>query len=337
MSFIRFLKDKILLIILSLFGIATIETLLLAYKLGIGIRIYICIAPIILLVISIIVEYENRKKFYNNLNQNMNELEDKYLIAEVTETPDFIEGIILKETMQETERSMIEKINKYKNLQEEYTEYIELWIHEIKTPIAAGKMIIENNKTEFTKSIEEELDKIENYTEQALFYARSNTVEKDYCITKSSLKEIINLSVMKNKSGLLSNRINIKLDDLDKIVYTDSKWAVFIVNQIIQNSIKYSKIENKEINIFAKDEQEKVILYIRDNGIGIIEGELNRVFDKGFTGTNGRIQNNKSTGIGLYLCKKLCSKLGIGIELDSKKDIGTEVKITFPKNSYTDF
>ena len=178
MSFIRFLKDKILLIILSLFGIATIETLLLAYKLGIGIRIYICIAPIILLVISIIVEYENRKKFYNNLNQNMNELEDKYLIAEVTETPDFIEGIILKETMQETERSMIEKINKYKNLQEEYTEYIELWIHEIKTPIAAGKMIIENNKTEFTKSIEEELDKIENYTEQALFYARSNTVEK---------------------------------------------------------------------------------------------------------------------------------------------------------------
>ncbi len=337
MSFIRFLKDKILLIILSLFGIATIETLLLAYKLGIGIRIYICIAPIILLVISIIVEYENRKKFYNNLNQNMNELEDKYLIAEVTETPDFIEGIILKETMQETERSMIEKINKYKNLQEEYTEYIELWIHEIKTPIAAGKMIIENNKTEFTKSIEEELDKIENYTEQALFYARSNTVEKDYCITKSSLKEIINLSVMKNKSGLLSNRINIKLDDLDKIVYTDSKWAVFIVNQIIQNSIKYSKIENKEINIFAKDEQEKVILYIRDNGIGIIEGELNRVFDKGFTGTNGRIQNKKSTGIGLYLCKKLCSKLGIGIELDSKKDIGTEVKITFPKNSYTDF
>lgn len=337
MSFIRFLKDKILLIILSLFGIATIETLLLAYKLGTGIRIYICIAPIILLIISIIVEYENRKKFYNNLNQNINELEDKYLIAEVTETPDFIEGIILKETMQETERSMIEKINKYKNLQEEYKEYIELWIHEIKTPIAASKMIIENNKTEFTKSIEEELDKIENYTEQALFYARSNTVEKDYCITKSSLKEIINLSVMKNKSGLLSNKINIKLNDLEKIVYTDSKWAVFIINQIIQNCIKYSKIENKEINIFSKDEQEKVILYIRDNGIGIIEGELNRVFDKGFTGTNGRIQNKKSTGIGLYLCKKLCSKLGIGIELDSKKDIGTEVRIIFPKNSYIDF
>lgn len=337
MSFIRFLKDKILLIILSLFGIETIETLLLAYKLGTGIRIYICIAPIILLVISIVVEYENRKKFYNNLNQNINELEDKYLIAEVTETPDFIEGIILKETMQETERSMIEKINKYKNLQEEYKEYIELWIHEIKTPIAASKMIIENNKTEFTKSIEEELDKIENYTEQALFYARSNTVEKDYCITKSSLKEIINLSVMKNKSGLLSNKINIKLNDLEKIVYTDSKWAVFIINQIIQNCIKYSKIENKEINIFSKDEQEKVILYIRDNGIGIIEGELNRVFDKGFTGTNGRIQNKKSTGIGLYLCKKLCSKLGIGIELDSKKDIGTEVRIIFPKNSYIDF
>ena len=137
----------------------------------------------------------------------MEELEDNYLISEIINAPDFIEGKILKETLQDTGKAMIENVNKYKNLTEDYKEYIELWIHEIKTPIAASKMVIENNKTETTKSIEEELDKIENYIEQALFYARSNTVEKDYIITKTNLKEIVNLSILKNKSSLLSNKI----------------------------------------------------------------------------------------------------------------------------------
>lgn len=337
MNFKSFIKDKILLCFLLLFGIATIEIFLIPYPFGNFIKIYIPVAIIFIYIIGLSIEYFMKQRFYKDLEDTLNNLDDKYLISELIKVPSFIEGKILKDLLEQINKSMVENVNKYKYKQEDYKEYIELWIHEIKIPIASSKLIIENNKNQTTKSIDEELQKIENYIEQALYYARSNTVEKDYCITKSSLKEIINLSVMKNKSGLLSNKINIKLNDLEKIVYTDSKWAVFIINQIIQNCIKYSKIENKEINIFSKDEQEKVILYIRDNGIGIIEGELNRVFDKGFTGTNGRIQNKKSTGIGLYLCKKLCSKLGIGIELDSKKDIGTEVKITFPKNSYTDF
>ena len=299
-------------------------------------RIYIGLAPIILLIVALIIEYGKKKRFYDTLKQNMSELDDKYLISEIIDTPDFFDGKILKETLQDAGKSMLENVNKYEHLQEDYKEYIELWIHEIKTPIAASKMIIENNKTETTKSIEEELDKIENYTERALFYARSNTVEKDYIITKSNLKEIVNLSILKNKSSLLSNKINIDLHDLEEIVYTDSKWTVFIISQIIQNSIKYSKNENRKIEIYAKSKNEKVILYIKDNGIGIKKGEITRVFEKGFTGTNGRVQNKKSTGIGLYLCKKLCNKLGIGIELNSEQDEGTEVRIVFPKNSYTE-
>ena len=299
-------------------------------------RIYIGLAPIILLIVALIIEYGKKKRFYDTLKQNMSELDDKYLISEIIDTPDFFDGKILKETLQDVGKSMLENVNKYKHLQEDYKEYIELWIHEIKTPIAASKMIIENNKTETTESIEEELDKIENYTERALFYARSNTVEKDYIITKSNLKEIVNLSILKNKSSLLSNKINIDLHDLEEIVYTDSKWTVFIISQIIQNSIKYFKNENRKIEIYAKSKNEKVILYIKDNGIGIKKGEITRVFEKGFTGTNGRVQNKKSTGIGLYLCKKLCNKLGIGIELNSEQDEGTEVRIVFPKNSYTE-
>ena len=335
MKFGEFIKEKILLIFLVLFIIASSEILLLPYpQIVIFVRLYIAICPVIIIGIDIVVEYRKKSNFYNELKNNLEKLDNKYLISEIINTPDFIEGKILKNTIQETGKSMLENVNSYKQLQEDYKEYIELWIHEIKIPIATSKLIIENNKNEITKSIDEELDEIENYTEQALFYARSNTVNKDYVVTKSNLKEIVNEAILKSKRALLSNKISIELNDLEKEVFTDSKWATFIINQIIQNSIKYSKKEDKKIQLYAKSNNENIILYIKDNGIGIKKGEITRVFEKGFTGENGRIINKKSTGIGLYLCKKLCDKLGLGIELNSEKDIGTEVRIIFPKSSF---
>ena len=335
MKFGEFIKEKILLIFLVLFIIASSEILLLPYpQIEIFVRLYIAICPLIIIGIDIVLEYRKKSNFYNELKNNLEKLDNKYLISEIINTPDFIEGKILKNTIQETGKSMLENVNSYKQLQEDYKEYIELWIHEIKIPIATSKLIIENNKNEITKSIDEELDEIENYTEQALFYARSNTVNKDYVVTKSNLKEIVNGAILKSKRTLLSNKISIELNDLEKEVFTDSKWATFIINQIIQNSIKYSKKEDKKIQLYAKSNNENIILYIKDNGIGIKKGEITRVFEKGFTGENGRIINKKSTGIGLYLCKKLCNKLGLGIELNSEKDIGTEVRIIFPKSSF---
>lgn len=334
MKISSFIKEKILIIFLTLLGIAMIEVLLLVYNINIVIRIIIGIIPIILSTIAFSIEYYNKRSFYNLLKENMEVLEEKYLISEIIDTPDFIEGKILKEIIQETGKSMLENVNKYKYLQEDYKEYIELWIHEIKLPIAASKMVIENNKNEVTKSIEEEIDRIENYTEQALFYARSNTVEKDYTITKFNLQETVNSIILKNKTILISSNIVLDLHDLEKEVYTDSKWISFILNQIIENSIKYLKEENKKIEIYAEEKKEKVILYIKDNGIGIKKGEITKVFEKGFTGDNGRIIGKKSTGIGLYLCKKLCNKLGLGLELNSEKGIGTEIRIVFPKGSY---
>lgn len=336
MKFKDYIKDKLLLIILLVLAILSIETLLLAYQILPIIRIYIAVILILVVAIAMGIEYYKKKNFYNKLKQDLEELNEKYLISEIINTPNFTEGKILKEVILETGKSMLENVNIYKNIQEDYKEYIELWIHEIKIPIATSKLIIENNKSNVTRSINEELDKIDNYTEQALYYARSNDANKDYIITKTSLKEIVNMAVLKNKTNLLNNKVTVNLQEgLDKEVYTDSKWAVFILNQIIQNSIKYAKEADKTIEIFSEEKKEKVILYIKDNGIGIKKGEITRVFDKGFTGENGRIIGKKSTGIGLYLCKKLCDKLGIGIELNSKQNVGTEVRIVFPKNSYT--
>ena len=334
MNFKLFFKEKAITILLLLFGIITIEIFLMAYNVGMFIKIYIPLIIMGLYIISIIIEYFKRKKFYDNLLNMLEELDEKYLITEIIKTPNFLEGQIFKNSLEQIDKSMLENVNKYKYMTEDYKEYIELWIHEIKIPISASKMVIENNKNAITKSIDEELDKVENYIEQALFYARSNTVEKDYYIRKVVLKEIVNESIKKNKSSLIQEKISIDIHDLDIEVNTDNKWIVFILNQIIQNSIKYRKKENSVIEIYANQGKENVILYIKDNGIGIKQGEITRVFEKGFTGTNGRLSNKKSTGIGLYLCKKLCNKLGIGIELNSVQNEGTEVKLVFPKNSY---
>lgn len=334
MDFKLFFKEKAITILLLLFGIITIEIFLMAYNVGMFIKIYIPLIIMGLYMISIIIEYFKRKKFYNNLLKMLEELDEKYLITEIIKTPNFLEGQILKNSLEQIDKSMLENVNKYKYMTEDYKEYIELWIHEIKIPIATSKMVIENNKNAITKSIDEELDKVENYIEQALFYARSNTVEKDYYIRKVVLKEIVNESIKKNKSSLIQEKISIDIHDLEIEVNTDNKWIVFILNQIIQNSIKYRKKENSVIEIYANQGKENVILYIKDNGIGIKQGEITRVFEKGFTGTNGRLSNKKSTGIGLYLCKKLCNKLGIGIELNSVQNEGTEVKLVFPKDSY---
>ncbi len=337
MKFKTFIKDKFIQICLILFSLFTIEIFLMIYPIGKFLKIYIPTCILSFYFASIIIEYINKNRYYKKIFKLLYELDDKYFINEITEKPNFVEGEVMNEILEEVNKSMIENVNKYKYSLEDYKEYIEMWIHEIKLPIATSKMIVENNKNEVTKSINEEIDKIENYVEQALFYARSNTVEKDYYIRKTSFSEIVNEVILKNKSFMLEDKVSVNLHDLNLSVNTDSKWIVFILNQIIQNSIKYKKLnENLEIEIYANEGKENAILYLKDNGMGIKQGEVPRVFEKGFTGTNGRIINKKSTGIGLFLCKKLCDKLGILISISSEENIGTEAKLVFPNSSYID-
>lgn len=335
MSFFKFLKEKLVLIFLMLFSLITIEIFFMIYPFGNFIKIYVFLVIFVSFLLGLLYEYYFKKKYYDNLYKVINQLDEKYLITDIISKPDFVEGEILNDILSIVDKAMHENVNKYKYLQEDYKDYIELWIHEIKIPIATGKMIIENNKNNITKSIGKEFDAIENYTEQALFYARSNMVEKDYYIRKCCLKDIVNESIKKNKTALIQEKIEINTHDLESVVNTDSKWIIFILNQIIQNSIKYRNRDVlSNIEIYSAMRKDSVVLYINDNGIGIKKGEVARVFEKGFTGSNGRLSGKKSTGIGLYLCKKLCDKLGIAIELDSSLGKGCCVKIIFPNSSY---
>lgn len=331
MRLIDYIKDKYKEIIFSILSILIILGLLLIFKINNMIIFFIIVILSINNITIFIYNFLKRKLFYNNTKKLLDNIDQKYLITEMIKEPNFIDGKIFLEYLYEIDKSMHEHVNKYKINSKDFIEYIELWCHEIKTPLATTNLIIENNNNEITLSIKEEIDKIDNFIEQVLYYARSGNVEKDYIIKKTNLKDIVNTVVKRNKKDLISKKIKVEISDLN-IVDTDSKWIEFILNQILINSIKYSKEKDSIIKIYSSENKNNVVLYIEDNGIGIDSNEIDKVFDKGFTGTNGR-KKYKSTGIGLYLCKKLCDKLGHNISLTSKKDEGTKVMIVFPKSS----
>lgn len=330
MKFNQYLKDKVISIIIEIVTLLFVIFVLATFKINHSLIAFIVIVLLIAFFFSLIIEYARKNSFYKTVTKSIKEIDKKNLVFELIDEPGFCEGQVLYETLAEASKSMNDQIAMYKNTSLEYREYIETWVHEIKTPIAAIKLITQNNKNSVTKSIEEEIFKTESFIEQALFYSKSNTLEKDYIIREVSLDECVKSLIKKYSKSLIGNRFSIEMKDLNMNVFTDSKWIDFILGQIVTNSIKY-KSENPKISFYTLSMSNSIVLIIEDNGVGIEEKDIKRVFDKGFTGQNGRVYA-KSTGIGLYLCKKLCNKMGLSISLSSKKDEGTKVSIVFPKS-----
>ncbi|MBE6054188.1 MAG: HAMP domain-containing histidine kinase [Clostridium sartagoforme] len=328
-----FLKSRLAVIFLNLISLITLLVFLFSVGNTFDTLKIISVTWIIILVTFLFFQYKNRKAFFIEISSSIDNLDKKYLISEIINKPIYLEAEPYYYLLKKASKSMREEINSIKNERKEYKEYIEQWIHEVKTPIASIKLIEENNKTDISRSVLQELEALERYVEQALFYARSEEVEKDYLIKEMSLEKCINKVIIRNKQIFILNNIDVEIDTIDKNVYCDSKWLEFIVNQIVVNSSKYRNSENPKLKIYTEDIKNGIQLIIEDNGLGIPEGEINRVFEKGFTGNKGR-SNNRSTGIGLYLCKKLCNKLGLDIFIESKENLYTKVIIVFPKGSF---
>ena len=229
---------------------------------------------------------------------------------------------------------MAEKIKEYSISMTDFKEYIEMWIHEVKLPLASINLIIHNHKELSDKKIVEQLKRIDDDVEQVLYYVRSENAEKDYLIKETDLSKVISNVAMKNKDILLENKIDFIVEVDNQRVLTDSKWLEFIVNQIVSNSIKYirNSVEHL-IKITAEENNKSIILNIYDNGIGIEKSDIPKVFDKTFTGNNGR-KIETSTGMGLYITKQLCKKLGHKITIDSKENEYTKVSILFNKDDF---
>ncbi|WP_277668856.1 sensor histidine kinase [Caproiciproducens galactitolivorans] len=331
MNFVDFLKDKVFSVLFVV--LSSLFAVVLMNMLGVGAYATGFITGLFLLgqAAALGMEYFQKKTFYNELFQHLEKLDKKYLLSELLDEPSFLEGKLLYEVEKTTNKAMNDEIARYRLASREYREYIETWVHEVKTPISSSKLIIENNRNKITLNLNEELSKIENYVEQALFYSRSNSVEKDYVIKQTTLKELVNSSLKKYSVLLIESKVHVETSALDKTVFTDVKWTDFMIGQILMNSIKYRK-GNPFLKICGLQNENSVTLIIEDNGIGIPKKDLGRVFEKGFTGENGR-KIAKSTGIGLYLCKKLCDKLNLGISIASNEGAGTMVSLVFPKSN----
>ena len=330
MKMIDYIKDKGLFLSINLMIFIIIASFMYSADVGVVIIFLLFCIWFLPLLIYMLIEYIKYKRYFNTVESILENLDKKYLLPEVVKEPNFIVGEEINYIFKMLSRDMHENVKHYKNIQEEYREYIEMWVHEIKTPIASTKLLIENNNNEITRKIDTQIDKIENFVEQVLYYSRSDEVGKDYIIKKIELSKVVKNVIKKNQRDFINKKISLQLGDLNEIIYSDTKWIEFILNQIVVNAIKYSKGKKDKIQIESKKVANAVILTVQDNGVGIIERDINRVFEKGFTGENGR-KFGKSTGIGLYLCKKLCVKLGLGLQIESKVNEGTRVSIIFPQ------
>lgn len=335
MTLKEFLKDHLSSIGIGLGMFSFILLVLITFRIPIPLIVQVIFVWIIGAVWILVLEYRKESRFFVNIAKNMESLDQKYLIHEIIQNPNSLKEEKLLDILEVINRSMLEHLNTYQHSLNDYKEYVQLWIHEIKIPIASIRLMIENNKNGIQPSLIEELNRVENLVEQVLYYVRSESTEKDYVVRLCSLQTIVNEVVVRNKTSFIYNKISLNLDHLDCMVYTDKKWMAFILNQILSNALKYLDKEPACISIKAVQEDNQTILMVEDNGMGISAGDLPRVFEKGFTGENGR-QREKSTGIGLNLCKTLCTKLHHGIHLSSELGKGTRVTILFPAGSLTD-
>ncbi len=255
-------------------------------------------------------------------------LDQKYLFAECVPPPKGVYERRLFDLTRRAGRAMTGAVSDAEASQREYREYVERWVHEIKAPITAARLICRGLDGDTRRKLTAELAQIEANIERALFYARAENPEQDCLFRQVNLGEIAFQAIENHRSLLIQSGVRVETENLNDTVYTDEKWAVFILGQLLQNAARY-RGDEPVVTLSAKPLGKQVQFIIQDNGIGIPAHELPRVFDRGFTGSNGRSRGG-STGMGLYLCKKLASFMDLGLHIVSREGEGTAVTLTFP-------
>ena len=262
------------------------------------------------------------------LKSILNGLDHKYLFSECIPQPKGLFERRLFDLTRLAGRDMTGAVSDAQASQREYREYVERWVHEIKAPLTAARLICRELDGDIRRKLTAELSQIEAHVERALFYARAENPEQDCLFRQIGLEKIAAQAIENHRSLLIQNGIRVEMENMNCAVYTDEKWAVFILGQLLQNAARYRGPE-PVITLSARPLGRQTQLIVHDNGIGIPAHELSRVFERGFTGSNGRIRGG-STGIGLYLCRKLAVFLELELRMDSQEGAGTTVTLTFP-------
>ncbi|GAA0226810.1 sensor histidine kinase [Metaclostridioides mangenotii] len=329
MSIIKYLKYKINYITLVFILIAIIDIYLISLR-SLENRyielVYINMFALVIAIGFFTLDYLRWKYKYSNI---FNCIEEGSSIEEYLINGDSFEEEIIREIIKNLKKESEIELSKYKNATKDLDEYISKWIHEIKIPISALNIITERlDSPEDSISIKNETEKMNFLVNSILYGSRSTNLFDDVFINKVNLDDLVKKSIKNNAFLLIKNNLDVELKDLNYEVYTDIKCILYSFDQIINNAIKYSK-ERGKIEFNAKSEENCVVLSIKDYGIGISKEDVSRVFDKGFTGSNGRERVYKSTGMGLYFSKNIMDKLGHKVEVSSEKNVYTEFRIFF--------
>ena len=316
-----YLKKNIKVYILFIVFILIFFIMFYLYNLPLEALIYTGSFCFLAALIASISDYANYKESYKKLNfLEQNILNDLDALPKSLDIRIDYYHKIIEKLYEELEKLTQE--NRQKNT--DMVDYYSMWVHQIKTPIAAMNFLLDNEEVD-QKILQQELFKIERYVEMVLTYIRLDSISSDYVITKINLDEVVKDSVKKYATIFINKKIKLNYVSHETMIISDKKWLSFAFEQILGNSVKYSSAGG-EITIETCENK----LVIEDRGIGIKEEDLPRIFEKGFTGFNGRYEK-KSSGLGLYLCKKTLDKLGHHIEISSKVGEGTRIEITFPK------
>ncbi|MHC5280915.1 sensor histidine kinase [Listeria kieliensis] len=335
MTFWRYVRDKRFFILF--FAIVMCFIGLLIYidpnsKLTIGNIVYLYMFVFLFLVAYLILGYSFKYRYWKEMKDLVNgEIEEN--VIELLPKPRTSEQAFFNELMRKKHREEQKKVNALVDKQEEYHDFILYWVHEVKTPLVASKMLIKNPDLNDTKTIFEkvdgELDRVDQLVMQALYFSRLDTFAKDYFIQEQNLGTIVREAIKRYSKFFISEHKRLELGEVDVDVRTDSKWLGFILDQLFSNALKYTE-EGGVIKVWCDKpcSSNMTHLHIRDNGRGISQEDLPRVFEQGFTGSTGR-QEKKATGMGLYLAKQMSKKLDHALEIRSEEGVFTELILKF--------
>lgn len=336
MSIWTYLRGHVASTALGLLTIALLWPILRLVGLSPSLATLVSLVVVLPLACMGLANYLRTRSWYRQFAQIARARDEALELVSSLPEPDAPEALVAYEALEAVASQANARISDLRLREREHREYVESWVHEIKTPLAAVDLMVENLDDSRLAPLSHELDRVGSYVEQALYFARSSSVEADYLVRSCQLDQLVRDVVKSRAHQLVGAHVAVGMDGLDHTVFADAKWMRFVLGQIVDNAVRYRRDEGARIDFTARvaDEgkaDERVVLSVRDNGCGISAADVGRVFEKGFTGANGR-RHAKSTGIGLYLVRSLCEKMGLAVRIASVADAWTCVDIVFPTN-----
>ena len=329
MTWFDFLSDRLGRLVLALLSAGLAAVVLLATGTQGGVLALVLLMLGVGYVLVLLWDFWHQRRRLRQLQATLDGLDRKWLLYECAPPPAGAWEREMFRLLRRAGRAMTGAVSDARQAQQEYREYVEQWVHEIKTPLTAAHLICQGLEPGIRRRLEAELAQIDAHAQRALYYARAQSPEKDLVIRRVTLAQAADRAVQGHRALLIQSGVGVEMEGLERTVYTDEKALVFVLGQLLQNAARYRREEGAaRIALSAREREGRVELTVVDNGMGIAPHELPRIFDRGFTGSNGRARGG-STGMGLYLVKQLADALEIGLRADAREGEGTRVTLTF--------